>query len=119
MDIKLEICKIDALLTRLWQSDKESYRLVKGLLDEAQSLQKQLDEERALEKPPHIVTYKDFTEMLSTAVPNLVQAPMPMKISQRAIDFGHAAHVVMIEAFIGYANRNGLLRKLINFDYRR
>lgn len=72
-----------------------------------------------LDKIEHIVTHYDFELMLSNSKSAWVQTAMPMEISTKKVEGIEANYILMMEAFVGYLNRMGLLKRLVKFDHRR
>ena len=73
----------------------------------------------AIDKIDHIVTNYDFELMLSNAKAAWVQTAMPISITNKEYTGTEANYVLMMEAFVGYLNRMGLLKKLVKFDHKR
>lgn len=73
----------------------------------------------AMDKVEHMIIDYDLTDIISGAKSAYPKATMPMYISKR--EFGNVEfnYVLVLESFIGYLNKNKLLKRLVKFDYRR
>jgi hypothetical protein len=78
-----------------------------------------IDKHFSLDSIEHVVTYKDLTDMMSNAKAMFADTKLPIRISQREVDSRELPHVLMIESFVGYLNRNKLIKRLVKFDYKR
>ncbi len=71
------------------------------------------------DKIEHMINYRDLTEMISNAKASWPTKPLPMRITGQTVDSTEVPHVLIIEALVGYLNRNKLLRRLVKFQYTR
>lgn len=71
-----------------------------------------------LDKIDHVINAKDISNIVDAAKVRCAQASLPLRISNKEMDQSFLPHVSVIEAFVSYANKNKLLKKLVNFDYR-
>lgn len=71
----------------------------------------------ALDQISHVVMKHDFDQMISNAKGEWASAKMPIRISKRDVGSMDVNYVLVMEALIGYLNRNKLLKKLVKFDY--
>lgn len=71
------------------------------------------------DKVDHSVNHYDFQLMLSNAKHEFTQIALPMEISRKEVHSQEAVYVLMMEAFVGYLNRNKLLKRLVRFDHTR
>lgn len=69
------------------------------------------------DKKDHLVTCSDIRMIVSNAKSGWVNMHLPLKVSNRTLDFSEPAHVAMIEAVVSYLNRNGLLNNAVKIDY--
>jgi len=67
----------------------------------------------------HMITYHEFTGMLSVAKTVFATTKMPLNISNKEVSGVEFNYILMMDALIGYLNKNRLLKKLVKFDYRR
>ena len=68
-------------------------------------------------KLEHCVNTYDLNEIISGAKNNYSNKRVPVRITKRQVDSSELPHLAIIESFIGYLNRNHLLKKLVKFDY--
>ena len=72
-----------------------------------------------LEKLEHSISYSDLMEVVSHAVAAYPKAKMPFRISNKEVHQSETNYVLIIEAFVGYLNKNRLLRRLAKFNFTR
>jgi hypothetical protein len=72
-----------------------------------------------IDRIDHMVSYSDFSDMVSRAKASFATKPLPLRISNRQVDPSEVSHVLVIEALVGYLNKNRLLKRLVKFDYTR
>ena len=72
-----------------------------------------------LDKIDHMINYSDFDLLISNAKASYPGSTAPVFLSKREVHYSISNHLLVLEAFIGYLNRNKLLKKLVRFDYRR
>jgi hypothetical protein len=70
-----------------------------------------------IRKLDHVVSYADYFSILGQAKNFYIRMKLPVRISGKELEANDALHVSTLESFIGYLNRNNLLKKLIKFDY--
>lgn len=73
----------------------------------------------AIDKIDHTIDYHDLQNSINNAKGNYARATMPMYISRREVHQQEVNYVLVLEAFIGYLNKNKLLKRLVKFDYGR
>lgn len=71
-----------------------------------------------LDKIDHIVNYYDFDHTVNGAKSVYASTSMPMNISGRELTPQQTNYVLVLEAFVGYLNRNKLLKKLVKFEHK-
>lgn len=71
-----------------------------------------------LDEVGHLISSQDISNIVDLAKVQCARASLPLRISNREMDQSYLPHVSVIEAFVVYANKNKLLKKLVNFDYR-
>lgn len=72
-----------------------------------------------LDKIDFLVTHYDLDSVISQAKSDYAKTVMPVKISGKEVRNPDMNYLLVIDAFIGYLNRNKLLKRLVKFDYRR
>lgn len=72
-----------------------------------------------LDKIDHMVNKYDLDSVISHAKTNYAGTIMPMYVSRKEVHATEMNYVLVIEAFVGYLNRNKLLKRLVKFDYGR
>jgi hypothetical protein len=87
--------------------------------DRIQYLMAIINKHFELDKMEHVMTHYDFDQLISVAKTSFAQKTMPVFISCKEVHSSEIPHILMIEALIGYLNRHKLLKRLIQFDYRR
>jgi hypothetical protein len=70
-------------------------------------------------KLDHVVNYKDYFNLLSLAKNFYTKMKLPVSITRKELEPNDAVHVAMIETFIGYLNKNNLLKRNIIIDYTK
>lgn len=70
-----------------------------------------------LDKIDHIASRYDLEQCIDNAKTAWPKATMPMYISKREITGQDVNYLLILEAFIGYLNKNKLLKKLVKFDH--
>lgn len=73
----------------------------------------------AIDKIDHTVDYQDLQNSVNNAKSSYARTTLPMYISKREVHPQEVNHVLVLEAFIGYLNKNKLLKRLVKFDYGR
>jgi hypothetical protein len=71
-----------------------------------------------LDKIDHMVNYFDFDHTVLNAKSVYAQTSMPMNLSGRELNPSQTNYVLVLEAFVGYLNKNKLLKKLVKFDHK-
>lgn len=71
-----------------------------------------------LDKIDHMVDHHDFDTFVSGAKSVYAQTSMPMNISGKELTPQNTNYVLVLEAFVGYLNRNKLLKRLVKFDHK-
>jgi hypothetical protein len=72
-----------------------------------------------VDKLDYMINYYDFSSIIDGAKAAYPSKTMPIRISNRTAEGVEANYVLMIESFIGYLNKNKLLRRLVKFNYTR
>jgi hypothetical protein len=72
-----------------------------------------------IDKLDHMVNHYDLMAVISNAKSNYAGSTMPMYVSRKEVHNSEINHVLIIEAFVGYLNKNKLLKRLVKFDFRR
>ena len=72
-----------------------------------------------LDKIDHMVNKYDLDSIISYAKSSYAKTTMPMHVSHKEVHSTEMNYVLIMEAFIGYLNRNKLLKRLVKFDYGR
>ena len=72
-----------------------------------------------LDKIDHMVNHYDLDQLVSVAKSNFATKVLPIYISRKEVHGSEVPHILIIEAFVGYLNRNKLLKRLVKFDYGR
>jgi hypothetical protein len=72
-----------------------------------------------LDKIDHIATHRDLEEVISVAKAEWPHTVAPMNISGKEVTGPAINYVLVLEAFVGYLNRNKLLKRLVKFDHTR
>jgi hypothetical protein len=73
----------------------------------------------AIDKLDHMMNHYDLDSIISYAKSSFAQTKMPMYLSKKEVHGTELNYVLIIEAFVGYLNRNKLLKRLVKFDYGR
>lgn len=71
------------------------------------------------DKIDHIITHHEFGGMMSAAKTVFATTKMPLIISNKEVRDMEVNYILMMEALVGYLNRNKLLKRLVKFDHRR
>lgn len=71
-----------------------------------------------LDKIDHMVDYHDLDALINNSKVAYVDTKMPISISCRELSTTHSNYVLILEAFVGYLNKNKLIKRLIKFDHR-
>jgi hypothetical protein len=66
---------------------------------------------------PHVVTRHDLQNIVGDAKGKFTNQPIRPQISGKEVEREDLTKIAIIEAFIGYLNRNQLLKKTVSFDY--
>jgi len=69
-------------------------------------------------KLTHVINYFDMYSVINQAKGQYSNFRLPMKISDHQVEGNELPHFAMVESFIGYLNKMGLLKKLVKFDYK-
>ncbi len=72
-----------------------------------------------IDKMDHMMNHYDFQTILSFAKSQYPGTTMPMYVTRKEIHSSEINYVLIIEAFVGYLNKNKLLKRLVKFDFRR
>lgn len=67
----------------------------------------------------HKIKAKDLHDIISMAKMLWTQTALPMRVTGYQLEPYEVNHAVLIEALVGYLNRNRLLRHLVKFDKTR
>lgn len=73
----------------------------------------------AIDSMDHIINNRDFESIVSDAKSSFLRTRLPITITNKDVDGYDLPHVLMIESFVGYLNKNKLLKRLVKFDYTR
>jgi hypothetical protein len=87
--------------------------------DRLQYLMAIMNKHFELDKIDHLVNHYDLSQLISAAKTSFATKAMPIYISRKEVHGSEIPHVLIIEAFVGYLNRNKLLKRLVKFDYGR
>lgn len=87
--------------------------------DRLQYLMAIMNKHFAIDKIEHMMTHHDLNDMVNYAKGQWARTTMPMEISKKEVYHNDVNYVLIIEAFIGYLNKNNLLKRLVKFDYSR
>jgi hypothetical protein len=103
------------------QELREYLNLEKNLRaeDRLQYLLAIMNKHFAIDKIEHLVHYNDLNDIIGFAKSHWAQTTMPMEISKKEIGSQEANYVLVMEALIGYLNKNKLLKRLVKFDHAR
>lgn len=66
-----------------------------------------------------LLTYGDFSDIMSNAKNAYPRATIPMYLSKRPIDNTEVVYIMMMEAFIGFLNRKKIIKRLVKIDQGR
>lgn len=75
------------------------------------------DKHFTFRKIPHTITRFDLINIVSIAKNNMSAQRVRPQLGGKPVDAGDLASLAIVEAFIGYCNRNGLLNKEVGLDY--
>lgn len=73
----------------------------------------------ATDKIDHVVTHYNLGEIMSYAKSQYANTTLPMSISNKVVEGVELNYVLIMESFVGYLNKNKLLKRLVKFDHRR
>lgn len=73
----------------------------------------------AIDKIDHTMINYDFNEVVNNAKSAFAKTTMPIYISKKEISSYDVNYILVLEAFIGYLNKNKLLKRLVKLDYGR
>ena len=68
-------------------------------------------------KMPHKIDNMDFLSIVSEAKNHYCRMSVPIHLSKKRLDQEDLGSIAMMEAIIGYFNRNEILIKPVTFDY--
>lgn len=105
--IEQELIEFLAMEDRIRKSDRLPY------------LMAIINKHYAVDQIDHMVIHYDLDQIISYAKSSFAQAKMPMYISRKEVNGVELNYVLIMEAFVGYLNRNKLLKRLVKFDYGR
>lgn len=66
-----------------------------------------------------LLTYGDFSDIMSNAKNSYPKATIPMYISKRLVDNTEVSYIMMMEAFVSFLNRKKIIKRLIKIDQGR
>jgi hypothetical protein len=100
------------------QELKEYLTLEKNLRteDRLEYLMAIINKHFAIDKIGHSVTHHDLSHIVGQAKAAWVDTAIPIYISKKEVHHSDTNYVLVIEAFVGYLNRNNLLKRLVKFD---
>jgi hypothetical protein len=75
------------------------------------------DKHLTLRKLDHMVNYGDLQEIISQSKRAYGNITLPAHITGKRVDTSQLPTLAMLEAFVGYLNKNHLLKKLTKLDY--
>ena len=78
-----------------------------------------INKHHEIDKIDHMINHSDISHLVNTAKASYAQTTMPMYVSKKEVYPSDANYVLMLESFIGYLNKNKLLKRLVKFDYGR
>lgn len=70
-----------------------------------------------LKKLDYVINNNDYFNILAQAKNYYVKMTLPVRLTRKEMSGNDAVHISTFEAFIGYLNKNNLLKKLVKFDY--
>lgn len=73
----------------------------------------------SIDNMSHIVNNRDMQDMISVAKRSFADTSLPIRLSGVDMEPGHVSHILILEAFISYLNRNKLLNRFIKFDIKK
>jgi len=85
--------------------------------DKRNYLRALFDKHFIFRKIPHIITRFDLVNIVSLAKSNMSGQRIRPNVSGKPVEQGDTASLAIVEAFISYANRHGLLNKETSIDY--
>lgn len=85
--------------------------------DKMKYLRALFDKHFTFTKLDHVIIRHDLASVIGDAKSNMATMRSRPHISGKLVEQCNLTHVAVIEAFIGYLNRNGLLKKHVAFDY--
>lgn len=103
--LRAEIAEYLTKEANMFRSDKQAY------------LERIVDREFFERNTPHAINRIDLMQIVSNAGSHIAKMTMPVHVSNKQMDSYEVRHIAMIEAIIGYLNRNGLLNREVKFDY--
>lgn len=71
------------------------------------------------QRPEHTVSYDELMIIISEAAKQYPKVRLPMVIGPKTLEHSEAVNTLLLESFIMYLNRKGLLNKLVKFDHTR
>jgi hypothetical protein len=89
--------------------------------DKIQTLRNLMDKYIHLSKADHMMDKVDFNNIIGLAKKGIVDIALPAKLGKSDIPVleTEIPNLCIIEATIGFLNKNGCLKKLPKFDYRK
>lgn len=87
--------------------------------DRLKHLKAIFDKHFGLEETGHLLNTTDLHDIVSYAKAAYATTKMPMNIGRKPVPNNEINHVLIIESFIMYLNKNKLLKKLVKFDHTR
>ena len=89
--------------------------------DKIQTLRLLMDKHIHISKSTHVMDKTDFNEINGLAKKNVIELSMPVRLGrlETSVSESEAVNLCIIESTISYLNKNGCLKKLPKFDYKK
>jgi hypothetical protein len=68
------------------------------------------------DKLGHQITYRDYFNIISDAKTVFTNMKLPMKLTKKTLDANELVPASIVDAFLLYLNRHGLLKKDVKLD---
>lgn len=75
------------------------------------------DKHFTIDSLPFKVQYLDIQMMIDMAKKDMLSVRLPVVISEKTLEPYQAPHISLLESFIGFLTKNGLLRKTVAINY--
>lgn len=89
--------------------------------DKIQTLRLLMDKYIHISKSDYLMDKSDYNSIMGLAKKNIVDITLPVKLgkAESPISETEVANLCVIESVIGHLNKNGCLKKLPKFDYKK